>query len=126
MDREYFLSTYDPVRWRFDPRSPELAVPTPYLVVLLPGDTPTDQAERITAWFATFAILHKDQELTVSHPAPDLTVFQVHRPPELDEKVLEDIRQGRSVFSALPAVTPRYSPVASGPPDRMDDVGEAQ
>jgi hypothetical protein len=106
MDRTYFLATYDPVGWRFDPRSPELAVPTPYLVVLLTRDTPPEQSEKITAWFTTFATLHRDQELVVTHPAPDLTMFQIHRPPELDEQVFEGIRKELSVFSAPPAVAP--------------------
>jgi hypothetical protein len=102
VDRAQFLTTYDPAAWRFDPRKPELSVPTPNVLVLLPDDSPAQLKASLTAWMDTFARTHPDEPLTIEHPEPGLTVYRMYRSPEEEARILEQIRLDEKAHPTAP------------------------
>jgi hypothetical protein len=92
VERGQFLDTYDPRRWRFDPRQPQLAVPTSHVLVLVPDNLAPPIRQRIEVWMRDYKAAGHD-DLAVEHPYPGLTVYHLYRSPEEEARILEEIRK---------------------------------
>jgi hypothetical protein len=92
VDRQQFVTAYDPRAWRFDPRRPELSIPTPYVVVVVADSTPAADREAILSWMARYSSAHPDSPPTVSVPRDGLVVYQLHRSPEEEARIVEEAR----------------------------------
>ncbi len=101
---EVFLRRYRPETWRFDPRRPELAIPTPHVFIFVerrpfvaPGMTPAEAARRdaiaqqLQAWVDRYRTLHGDMSLYYQDRV--LAVYHIYRPPEVEERILEEIER---------------------------------
>ncbi|RME83747.1 MAG: hypothetical protein D6775_07320, partial [Caldilineae bacterium] len=98
---EEFLRRYDPVEYRFDPRAPELAVPTRYVFILTerrifvgPEDTAVDTLKRaelqvqLQEWVERYQQFHDD--MSVYYEDPSAVVYQIYRSPEVERKIIEE------------------------------------
>jgi hypothetical protein len=93
-----FAETYRPETWRFDPRAPELAVPSRHtFIVLAPpadGDDPAstpDPRPELEAWLKRYGATHDD--LSLFFEEDGVAVWHIDRPPSEDKKVLDEIAQ---------------------------------
>jgi len=98
---EEFLSRYDPVKYRFDPRTPELAIPTRYVFILVekrvfvgPNDTAADTLKRaqiqldLMDWVARYQQHHDD--MSVYYEDASAAVYQIYRSPEVERRIIEE------------------------------------
>ncbi len=96
---ETFPDAYPPRRWRFDPRRPELALPTRHVFIFVRGGAPVagapraGTAARLRAWVGEYRRLHRD--MTVYRRAPGLTVFHIERSLEVERRVLDRVARER-------------------------------
>jgi len=101
---EVFLERYRPETWRFDPRRPELAIPTPHVCIFVerrpfvaPEMTPVEAARRdaiapqLRAWVERYRTLRSD--ITLYYQDRVLAVYHIYRPPEVEERILEEIER---------------------------------
>jgi len=104
VENEIFLERYRPETWRFDPRRPELAIPTPHVFIFVerhpfaaPGMTVEEVArrdaiaQRLQTWVERYQALHDDMRLYYQDQV--LAVYHIYRPPEVEEQILEEIER---------------------------------
>lgn len=93
-----FAATYDPTRWRFDPRAPELAVPSRHtFIVAQAADTGRTGAARrsdLLDWVDDYRRTHDDMTLWSQHDGTQ--VWHIDRPPARDEELLDRIARGEA------------------------------
>jgi hypothetical protein len=105
-----FAQTYRPDTWRFDPRAPELAVPSRHtFIVLAPparSDNPTttpDPRPELEVWIERYGATHDD--LSLFSDDDGVAVWHIDRPPSEDKEVLDEIarleREARAAGSAV-------------------------
>jgi hypothetical protein len=96
---ETFPDAYPPRRWRFDPRRPEVALPTRHVFIFVRGGAPVvgapkrGTAARLRGWVEEYRRRHKD--MTVYRRAPGLTVFHIERSLALERRVLDRVARER-------------------------------
>jgi hypothetical protein len=94
-----FPDAYPPPRWRFDPRRPELSLPTRHVFIFVRSGGPVagapraGTAARLRAWVQEYRRLHED--MTVYRRAPGLTVFHIERSLEVERRVLDRVARER-------------------------------
>ncbi len=93
-----FADTYDPTRWQFDPRAPELAVPSRHTFIVVPtADTGSSGATRrseLVDWIDDYRRTHDDMTLWADRG--DTQVWHIDRPPARDEELLDQIARGEA------------------------------
>jgi hypothetical protein len=111
-----FTDTYRPETWRFDPRQPELAVPSRHtFIILVPpdsGDTAPDPRPALEAWVKRYGASHKDLSLFSNEDG--IEVWHIDRPPSEDKKIMDEIaKEERAARTAGPARPTSSVPVSS-------------
>jgi len=104
VENEVFGARYRPETWRFDPRRPELAIPTPHVFIFVerypfaaPGMTAEEVAQRdaiaqrLQTWVARYQALHDDMSLYYQDRV--LAVYHIYRPPDVEERILEEVER---------------------------------
>lgn len=106
VSNESFLDRYRPETWRFDPRKPELAIPTPHVFIFVErrpfvrvGST-AEEADRREAigrrlqdWTGRYEGLHDD--VSRYYENDSLVIYHIYRPPEVEQRILEEIESER-------------------------------
>ncbi|MFQ5596199.1 MAG: hypothetical protein ACE5HA_18815, partial [Anaerolineae bacterium] len=96
-----FLEKYDPVQYRFDPRNPDLAIPTRYVFIMVekqvfvgPYDLAADTLQRakyqvaLQDWVARYQEHHDD--MSVYYEDGSVAVYQIYRSPETEQQIIEE------------------------------------
>lgn len=106
-----FLAKYDPVEYRFDPRNPDLTIPTRYVFIMVekqvfvgPNDFAADTLERarlqvaLQEWVASYQQHHDD--MSVYYEDTSVAVYQIYRSPEIERQIIEEYEA--ELFSSRP------------------------
>ncbi len=135
ISNEDFLESYQPETWQFDPRRPELAIPSPHVFIfiekqpyIVPG-TSREEAidrdltrQRLQDWVERYQALHTDMSLYYEDGV--LAVYHIYRTPEEEDRILTAIEAGQMPIGIAPpaplAETADEPPVASGEPAAED------
>lgn len=96
-----FLARYDPQEYRFDPRDPDLAIPTRYVFIMVekqvfvgPNDMAVDTLERarlqvaLQEWVERYQQRHDD--MSVYYADNSVAVYQIYRSPEIERRIIEE------------------------------------
>ncbi len=113
VNNQDFLESYQPEMWRFDPRRPEWAIPTPHVFILVekhpyivPGQTAEEAIKRdsireqLQDWIARYQASHDDMSLFYEDGL--IAVYHIYRSFEEEQRILADIDAGRLPLNIPP------------------------